>query len=191
MTAPHRRAWVPHVLLINSVDLGDQTYARRMRNLRLPGVLIALGYGGIAAGTVAWLVALISRNPWEIYVGQATPMIGFGLAGFACWRWIVRCRDTHAGPLGSAPSRWMAAASAVTAAGWAAVTYAYYLNHQSLLRIDIHGPSMAILDPHYRLRMAGGFSIIVGLLLAGAGFWIVASGASSSIERLDDAVASS
>ena len=118
-------------------------------------------------------------------------MIGYGLAGFACWRWIVRCRETNADPSWSSPSRWMAAASVVTAAGWAAVTYAYYFNHQSLLRLDTHTISIAILDPHYRLRMAGGLSIVAGLLLAGAGFWIVASGPVSSIEEPDSVMAAS
>jgi hypothetical protein len=146
-------------------------------NLRLPGVLVALGYLGIAAGTVAWLVALYRQNPWEIYVTEGAQILGYGLAGFACWRWILRCRATNSDPSQAAPSRWMAAASVVTAAGWAAITYFYYQNHQNLVGVATHGggSSVTVFDPHYRLRMAGGLSIVVGLLLAGVGFWIAAS----------------
>jgi hypothetical protein len=148
-----------------------------MRSLRLPGVLIELGYLGIAAGTVAWLIALYRQNPWEIYVATAAPIVGYGLAGFACWRWIVRCQATNSDPSQAAPSRWMAAASLVTAAGWAAITHFYYQNHQNLVGVVTHvtGSSLAVIDPHYRLRMAGGLSIVVGLLLAGVGFWTAAS----------------
>ncbi len=94
---------------------------------------MAIGYLGIAAGTVAWLMALCLQNPWEIYVSGAAPTIGYGLAGFAFWRWIIISKVTNADPLQGAPSRWMAAASVVTAAGWAAATYFYYQIHQSLV----------------------------------------------------------
>ena len=159
-----------------------------MRKLRLPGVLIVLGYLGIVAGTVAWLIALYRQNPWEIYVTEAAPIVGYGLAGFACWRWIVRCQATS--PSQAAPSRWMAAASVVTAAGWAAITYFYYQNHRNLVRELTHGggPSVAVLDPHYRLRMAGGLSIVVGLLLAGVGFWIASVGTRTASQPEEAAV---
>jgi hypothetical protein len=159
-----------------------------VRNLRLPGVLIVLGYLGIAAGTVGWLVAATGRTPWEFYVSDLAPLIGYGLAGFACWRWIVRSQTTNANPLQSTPSRWMAAASVVTAAGWVAITYFYYENHQSFYRQRIPAATIAMVDPHYRLRMAGYSSILVGLLLAGAGFWIASSGTSSESQPNEAAV---
>jgi hypothetical protein len=161
-----------------------------MRNLRLPGVLIAVGYLAIAAGTVAWLVApSYVGNPWEIYVSESAPIVGYGLAGFACWRWIVRFQATNADPFHGAPSRWMAAASVVTAAGWAAITYFYYQLHQNLVHERPPGGySSFVLDPHYRLRMAGGLSIVVGLLLAGAGFWIVSGRTGTATEPIEAAI---
>jgi hypothetical protein len=163
-----------------------------VRTLRLPGVLIVLGYVGIATGTVAWLVALGHINPWEFYLANATPTAGFALAGFACWWWIVACRAAKTDPrLQRVASRLMSAASVITAAGWAAVIYFYYQNHQSIVHSQIHGaPSTAVLDPHYRLRMAGGASIAVGLLLAGIGFWIASSATRSAVtESVQPAVA--
>jgi hypothetical protein len=160
-----------------------------MRNLRLPGVLIALGYLGIAAGTAAWLVALFRGYPWEVYVSESAPMVGYGLAGFACWRWLVRFQATNVDPFQGTPSRWMAAASVVTAAGWAAMTYYYYQLHQNFVHERVPGGySGAALDPHYRLRMAGGLSAIVGLLLAGVGFWIAASRSHTATKPIEEAI---
>jgi hypothetical protein len=160
-----------------------------MRNLRLPGVVIALGYLGIAAGIVAWLVALYRGNPWEVYVSEAAPIVGYGLAGVACWRWIVRSQVMNADPLQGAPSRWMAAASVVTAAGWAAMTYFYYQLHQNFVHERLPGGySGAALDPHYRLRMAGGLSTVVGLLLAGVGFWIASSRTRTATRPIEAAI---
>jgi hypothetical protein len=161
-----------------------------MQDLRRPGVLITLGYLGIAAGTVAWLVALYSENQWEVYVSQATPTIGYGLAGFACWRWIVRCRAANSEPSRNTPSRWMAGSSLIFAAGWAAETYWYYQTHQNLVHLALHGGGsfVARLDPHYRLRMAAGMSIVVGLLLAGVGFWIASIGTRGSMEPIEAAI---
>jgi len=142
-----------------------------MGNLRLPGVLAALGYLGVVAGTVAWIVAFRSTN--EILVDQIAMTVGYGLAGFACWRWMVGCRNANVDRrLARTPSRWMAAASVVTAASFAAITYMYYQNHQYFQQQN--GPGFV--DPHYRLRMAGGGAIVLGLLLAGIGFWIASSG---------------
>lgn len=150
-----------------------------MQTLRLPGVLIALGYLGIAAGTVAWLVSLNSSpNPWEGYLALVTPTVGYGLAGFACWQWILKCQAANADPgMQRSPSRWMAAASVGTAAGYAATTYTFYENHQ---QIPQHG-----IDPHYRLLMAGGLSLVVGLLLAGVGFWIASSAVRTTTEPVE------
>lgn len=172
------RRWVDH-----------QGWSRHVRPLRPPGVLVALGYLGIAARAVAWLLALFDGTPWEFHVAQTTPTIGFGLAGFACWRWIVGCPATNADPLHSAPSRWMAAASVVTAAGWAAATYYYFHYHQRVEQGQDHGgPSTAVLDRHYRLRMAGSVSIVVGLLLAGVGFRIASRGTRSATETIGEAI---
>jgi cbb3-type cytochrome oxidase subunit 1 len=113
-------------------------------------------------------------------------MFGYGLAGFACWRWIIRFQGTTADPLQGTPSRWMAAASVVTAAGWAAITDYYYQSHRSALNAIAHGaPSLDVLDPHYRLRMAGGLSLVVGLLLATVGFWIAPSGTSTAAKSIE------
>jgi len=80
-------------------------------------------------------------------------------------------------------------ASIVCAAGWTAETYWYYQLHQNLVRALVHGgPSTALLDPHYRLRMAGGISIVVVLLLAGAGFWLASGGTRASTESIEVAL---
>ena len=82
----------------------------------------------------------------------------------------------------------MAAASIVTAASFAATTHLYYQNHRFLVA---HSSAGFPLDPDYRLRMAGGAASVVGLLLAGVGFWIAASRTKPSNEPLDEADAPS
>lgn len=61
----------------------------------------------------------------------------------------------------------MAAASLVTAAGVAALTYQVYQDH----------PSFALdnLDFHYGLRLGGDAVGTLGFLLAAAGFWIASN----------------
>lgn len=152
-----------------------------MRNFRLPGFLIALGYLGTVAGTVAWIVAF--RPPNEFFVSQIATTAGYGFAGFACWRWIVGHGQATAEPrLMLSPSRWMAAASVVTAASFAAPTYYFYQEHRFFLQ---HHAVFGPLYGHYRLQMLGGAAFVVGLLLAGVGFWI----ASNSVEAQTESVA--
>ena len=129
-------------------------------NLRLPGALISLGFVGI----VFWTIALLIPAPYsnEAWVYEIATTAGYGLAGFACWRWIVgnwKAREDES--LVRSPSRWMAAASVVTAVGVAALTY---LTHR------VHGGN------YYRLHLAGNAAGTLGFLLAAAGFW-TASGA--------------
>ncbi len=61
----------------------------------------------------------------------------------------------------------MAAASVVTAAGVATLTYDLYQNHPSF--------SLGVLDFHYGLRLAGDIAGTVGFLLAAVGFWIAST----------------
>ena len=151
-----------------------------MHTLRFPGILILLGLLGLVAGTLAWVVGSdpFDHETIESVVYQIALTIGYSLAGLACWRWIVGCWATNVDPsVQRIPSRLMAAASAVTAAAFAALTVLQYENHRQLLHTlsGIGTQRIAVIDPHYRLRMAGGASIVVGLLLASVGFWIASS----------------
>ena len=60
----------------------------------------------------------------------------------------------------------------VVAVGYGIFTYYYYQFHQQLLG---YRPLTGPVDPHYRLRMAGGAAYVVGFVLAGIGFWIASS----------------
>lgn len=61
-----------------------------MRNLRLPGALIGLGFLGVLAWTIAYLSAVLpAPDTASVLVYWLTTTAGYGLAGFACWRWIV------------------------------------------------------------------------------------------------------
>lgn len=140
-------------------------YAHRMRNVRLAGLFAGLGYLGVLAGTIAWIVAFHAID--ESLVFELTTTAGYGLAGWACWRWITTCRNNDTEPESiRGPSRWMAVASVVTAAGFAAVTHEYYESHQFFA--VRHLASV----PHYRLQITGGLACVVGFLLAGIGFWV-------------------
>ena len=140
-----------------------------MRNLRLPGALIGLGFVGVLAWTIASLIAVLpTPDTATVLVYWLATTAGYGLAGFACWRWLVGNWNTKEG--GSAirgPSRWMAAASFVTAVGVAALTYQVYQDRPSFVLDN--------LDLHYGLRLGGDAAGTVGFLLAAAGFWIASN----------------
>jgi hypothetical protein len=131
-----------------------------VRNLRLPGALIFLGLVGVVFWTVTDLIpAPLTNEEWVYEIAAAA---GYVLAGFATWRWIAgnwKARGDET--LVRGPSRWMAAASVVTAAGVAALTY---FTHRP------HGGGM-----WYHLHLAGDAAGTLGFLLAGAGFWIASS----------------
>lgn len=132
----------------------------------MPGALIGLGFIGVIAWTIAYLIAVLPTfDTATVLVYWLTTTAGYGLAGFACWRWIVG--NWNAKESGSAirgPSRWMAGASFVTAAGVAALTYQVYQDHRSL--------ALESLDFHYGLRLFGDVAGTLGFLSAAAGFWI-------------------
>lgn len=140
-----------------------------MRTLRLPGALIGLGFGGIVLWTAAYLAAVLPTfDVAATTVYWLTTTAGYGMAGYACWRWIVGSRNAEGGRATiRGPVRWMAAASLVTAAGVATLTYTLYQNHPSL--------SLGTLDFHYGLRLAGDTAGTVGFLLAAVGFWIASN----------------
>jgi hypothetical protein len=140
-----------------------------VQGLRLPAALIGLGFLGVLAWTIAYLIAVLPTfDTATVLVYWLTTTAGYVLAGFACWRWIVgnwNARESRSFTPG--PSRLMSAASFVTAAGVAALTYQLYQNN----------PSFALdnLDFHYGLRLGGGIVGTLGFLLAAAGFWIASS----------------
>jgi len=91
---------------------------------------------------------------------------GYGLAGFACWRWIgFEPATPEQAARVRGPSRWMAAASLVTAAGVAALTYDLHRVHSQL----------GLGSAHYKLRHAGDLAGTVGFFLAAIGFWIASN----------------
>ena len=94
-----------------------------MRVLRLPGALIDLGFVGVVIWTVAFLILGPPSN--ETWVHALATAAAYGLAGFACWRWIVGNwkAQRHGSFVRGRPSRWMAAASIVTVTGVPALTY--------------------------------------------------------------------
>ncbi len=144
-------------------------YALAVQSLHLPGALIGLGFVGVLAWTAAFLTANRPTDA-ETWVYWIATTAGYGLAGFACWRWIVGARQAPADEaVAGGPSRWMAAASVVTAAGVAALTYWTYHVHSALIHVGDGS------DPRYGLRPAGDAVGTVGFLLAAAGFWIAST----------------
>ena len=140
-----------------------------MRNLRLAGALIALGFFGIVAWTAAYLAAVLPTYDAAVTVVYwLTTTAGYGMAGYACWRWIVgNSKADGGGAFIRGPVRWMAAASVVTAAGVATLTYELYQFHPSF--------SLGTIGFHYGLRLAGDVTGTLGFLVAGIGFWIASN----------------
>jgi hypothetical protein len=143
------------------------SYNHDVRNLRMPGALIFLGLVGVVFWTVASLIPAPYAN--ETWVYEIATTAGYVLAGFATWRWIVGNWNAGAdGSLVRGPARWMAAASVVTAAGVAALTY---FTHR------LHGGTW------YHLHLAGDAAGTLGFLLAAAGLWIASNARPSGTER--------
>jgi hypothetical protein len=139
-----------------------------VQNLRVPAALIVLGFAGLLAWTVAYLIAVLpTPDTGTTLVSWLTTTAGYGLAGFACWRWIVANWKVKEGSPIRGPSRWMAAASFVTASGVAALTYQTYQNRPAFV--------LDTLDLHYGLRLGGDIAGTLGFLLAAAGFWIASN----------------
>ena len=136
-----------------------------MQSLRLPGALLVIGFAGVLVWTIAYVVAILPTfDQASTLVYWFATTAGYGLAGFACWRWLVgnwRAQEDSSRIRG--PSRWMAAASILTAAGVAALTYVVYQEHHGLLQN---------LDYHYDLRLGGDAAGTLGFLFAAVGFWI-------------------
>lgn len=148
-----------------------------MRNLQLPGALIGLGFIGVLAWTIANLIAILPTfDTGTVLVYWLTTTAGYGLAGFACWRWIVGNWNAKSGSAIRGPSRWMAGASFLTAAGVAALTYQVYQDHQPL--------ALDSLDYHYGLHLFGDVAGTLGFLLAAAGFWIASNARPGEPERV-------
>jgi hypothetical protein len=140
-----------------------------VRTLRLPGALIGLGFAGIVVWTAAFLIAVApAPDTAATIVYWLTTSAGYGMAGYACWRWIVGSWKAEDGGVTiRVPARWMAAASVVTAAGVATLTYNLSQNHPTF--------SLGTIDFHYGLRLGGDIAGTVGFLLAGVGFWIAST----------------
>ena len=109
-----------------------------------------------------WTVTSLIPAPFasELWVYEIATTAGYVLAGVAAWRWIVGSGNARGGSSSAVPSRWMATASVVTAAGVAAITY------------DIHRVGGT---RYYHLHLAGAAAGTLGFLLAAAGFWIASS----------------
>jgi hypothetical protein len=97
-----------------------------MWDFRLPGALTSLCFVGVVVWTVAFLIPGPPSN--ETWVHELATA-GYGLAGLACWRWIVGNwkAQRHGSFVRGRPSRWMAAASIVTVTGLAALTYSTHV----------------------------------------------------------------
>lgn len=137
-----------------------------MSTLRVPGALIGLGFLGVLAWTIVYLIAVLpGGDPGTIVVYEVTTTVGYVLAGLACWRWIVTSATAGAGGTAAVlPSRLMAVASFVTAAGVAALTYQLYQNNRLFM--------LENLNLHYALRLTSDIAGVLGFLLAAAGFWM-------------------
>src|ERR1700688_80038 len=122
-----------------------------MHNPRIGALLLALGYLGVAGGTVAQVVPYSAR--WEQVFFEAALAVGFGIAGYACWRWTTISRNAPSQPADrNGPTRLMALACCVLALGFGVATYQTYKVHSQLFGMT-HG---GVFDPNYAWRLAGG-----------------------------------
>jgi hypothetical protein len=115
--------------------------------------LLIVGYLGVVGGTVALIDAYSYEGIPENTVSQVALGLAIGLAGLACWRWIVSGRTSGVDPVGvSGPTRWMAAAAFVLAAYPAAQAYQTYDNHQQFVRLSSGRTLLPALptDPRWR-----------------------------------------
>jgi hypothetical protein len=142
----------------------------RLGSVRLPRLLILVGFVGVVAGAIAVMAGSFgaSFGSWTV-TALALP-IGYCLVGLAWWQlWAP-------GAHGDDPtvmkrmrrfSRTLAAASAVTAIAWFAYLYGN-------LRFLYSVPGTDYLS-HFGLQLAGAAAQANGFLIAALGFWIAGS----------------
>ncbi len=134
-----------------------------MRDLRVPGALLVLALAGVVTSTILFLFAAFpGGDPATIVVYWTTTTVGYLCAGVAGWRWVVRTDGDVRGP-----TRWMAAAALVTAAGMAALANQVYQNNHVL--------SLSTVDLHYVLRLTSDVVGAAGFLCAAVGFWLAST----------------
>ncbi len=135
----------------------------RRPSLRLPGLLLVVGFLGVLAGSCGWLAEGddFRAGPIYFYVVELAPPIGYGLVGWAWWQWMSD--DSASVRTASRASRILAVASLAFAATYAALLF-------NLVDVRLSLPSNAGFPD--LLSIASDASIEVGFLLAGIGFWI-------------------
>lgn len=136
-----------------------------MRTLRIPGLLLSVGYLGVFAGVIVYSATFtLGKQGWvEVLVLP----LGAGLAGFASWRWVVASRTELPATSMSTkvPTRIMAASCVVFAVGEAVMAHIVSQEHSSFgLATD---PSF-----NYTGKMIGELLACVGFLLTAVGFWL-------------------
>ena len=134
-----------------------------MRTLKIPGLLLIVGYLGVFAGVIAYGATFtLGKQGWvEVLVLP----LGAGLAGFAAWIWMVASRMESTNGSTKVPARIMAASCVVFAVGDAVMAHIVSQEHSSFgLATD---PSF-----HYTGKMIGELLACVGFLLTAVGFWL-------------------
>ena len=152
------------------------------RTLRVPAVLLSVGYIGVIYGMIAWLMVPGFTVP-EVLIWNVATTLAYGVAGFACWRWVRTSVASGTGTPSRGPARWMASASALMAVGFGAITWYDHRMHREDFS---HG---AVYQPHYHLQLAGGAAYVAGFLLAAVGFWLASNATAPSASDQQVAVA--
>jgi hypothetical protein len=139
----------------------------RLGWVRLPHLLVVVGFVGVVAGAVAVTAGSVDASLGSWTLTAAAPPIGYFLVGLAWWQlWTP---DTHSADAAATRRmrrfcRTLAAASAVTAVGWFAYLYGN-------LRFLASVPGTSYFS-HFGVQLAGAAAEASGFLIAAAGFWI-------------------
>lgn len=135
-----------------------------MRTLRIPGLLLIVGYVAVVAGAIGYGQTYpLSKQGWVEILYEP---VGIGLVGFAAWKWMVASRtDPTTTKSIKVPTRIMAAASLAFGFGWAVMAHIADQEHSSF-------PGGLDLPHHYTTQMVSLISASVGFLLAAIGFWL-------------------
>lgn len=145
-----------------------------MRTLRLSKVLLVVGFLGVLASTVAWMVVIPRFTAGSWIIDQLAPPIGYALVGLAWWQWIPAA---HTGHVASNAMR-RSSRTLALAAGAIALGNFSQLYGNLRFRNALHDPGFRI--PHWNLQNASLGTAGLGFLLAAVGFWIASTAAKAS-----------
>jgi hypothetical protein len=136
---------------------------------RLPGLLLLLGFLGVVAGTIGYMVGFVTFTAGAAFAEFLGAPIGYLLVGVAWWQWTPGVQS------GEIAARSMRRTSLTLVLASLVTSLSYLGRLYGSLRFRYSLPSNTnFYLPHFRLQLAADAATGVGFIFSAVGFWIAA-----------------